>query len=188
VILYKYQIKQKAKYKLRRAAMNEKNFSMNEYLDVNISQELMAICSACYRKLGWSIIDTRSSIRTITIKLERDYKIKNRAELYDLQRECEKAFEVIEGLEKSKTRNARAVSLGIGVMGTVFMACSVFAYLAGKLSLCVIFAIPGFTGWLLPYFVYRKIKEKTINRVMPRIDQNYNIIYEACEKAHSLLN
>jgi hypothetical protein len=168
--------------------MNEKNFIMNEYLDVNVNQDLLPLCSDCYRALGWTILNTKNGIGTVTMKLQRDRKIKNRTALCDLQRKCEEAFKSIECLEKSKTKNAMAASLGIGLTGTTFMAGSTFAYLASMIPLCVILAIPGFIGWMLPYFLYKKIEKQSINKTAPIIDQNYDVIYESCEKASNLLN
>jgi hypothetical protein len=168
--------------------MSEKNFIMNEYLEVNVNQDLLQLCSDCYRAMGWIIINTSNGIGTVTLKLQRDRKIKNRTALCDLQRKCEEAFKAIEGLEKSKTKNAMAASLGIGLLGTIFMAGSTFAYLGGFIPLCVVLAIPGFGGWMLPYFLYKKIEKQSINKVIPMIDQNYDVIYEACEKATNLLN
>lgn len=168
--------------------MDEKNFTMNEYLDVNVNQNLLPLCSDCYRALGWTIVNTSNGIGTITMKLQRDRKIKNRTALCDLQRKCEEAFKTIEHLEKSKFKNAMAASLGTGIIGTVFMAGSVFAYLANMLPLCVILAIPGFMGWILPYFLFEKFKKQSINKTAPIIDQNYDLIYEACEKASKLLS
>jgi hypothetical protein len=155
---------------------------------VNVSQDLLPLCSDCYRALGWTILNTSNGIGTVTMKLQRDHKIKNRTALCDLQRKCEEAFKSIERLEKSKMKNAMAASLGTGIIGTVFMAGSVFAYLASMIPLCVILAIPGFIGWMLPYSLYKKIEKKSINKTAPIINQNYDLIYESCEKATNLLN
>lgn len=168
--------------------MNEKNFTMNEYVDVSVSQDLLPLCSDCYRALGWTIVNTSNGIVTVTMKLQRDRKIKNRIALCDLQRKCEEAFKAIERLEKSKIRNAMAISLGIGLAGTGFMAGSVFAYLASMIPLCVILAIPGFVGWTLPYFLYKNIEKQSINKAASIIDRNYDVIYEACEKASKFLD
>lgn len=168
--------------------MNEKNFSMNEYLDVDVSENLIAICSDCYRALGWTIVNTKNGIGTVTMKLQRDRKIKNRVALYELQRKCEEAFKSIEHLERSKTKSAMAISIGIGIIGTIFMAGSVFAYLAGMIPLSVMLAIPGFTEWMLPYFLYKKIEKQSISEATPIIDENYDVIYRSCEKASNLLN
>ncbi|HEY5562069.1 MAG TPA: hypothetical protein VIK72_10010 [Clostridiaceae bacterium] len=91
-------------------------------------------------------------------------------------------------MESTKTTKAMATSLGAGIMGTVFMAGSVFAYLASIIPLCVIIAIPAFIGWGLPYFLYKKFLKESTEKVNPMIDRNYDTIYEACEKAGKLLD
>lgn len=166
--------------------MNGNSIVMNEYLEVNVKQSLVQLCSDCYHALGWTVMNTRTGIDSVTLKLQRDRKIKNRVALCDLQRKCEDAFTSIEKLERSKSTKAMSVSLGIGIVGTVFMTVSVFAYLAALIPVCVIFAIPGFIGWGLPYYLYRKLEKQSIIKVNPLIDSNYDIIYDACEKASQL--
>nr|WP_312578464.1 hypothetical protein [Sedimentibacter sp.] len=166
---------------------NENKITMNEYIEVNVKQDLVELCSDCYHALGWTIINTSTRINSVTLKLQRNRKIKNRAALYDLQRKCEDAFTTIEKLEKSKTTKAISYSIGVGILGTAFMAGSVFAFLAFMIPLCVILAIPGFIGWGLGYFLYIKFLNESKEKINPMIDRNYDIIYEACEKASNLL-
>jgi len=162
-------------------------FIMNEYIDVNVKQNLVKLCCDCYKELGWDVINTSSSVDSVTMKMQRNRKIKNRAALCDLQRKCEEAFTSIEKLERTKTSKAMAISLGIGIVGTASMAGSVFAYLASMIPLCIILAIPAFIGWALPYFLYKKIYNETSTKVNVMIDHNYDVIYNSCEKASHLL-
>ena len=137
-------------------------FIMNEYIDVNVKQNLVKLCCDCYKELGWDVINTSSSVDSVTMKMQRNRKIKNRAALCDLQRKCEQAFTSIEKLERTKTSKATGISLGIGIIGTAFMAGSVFAYLASMIVFCIILAIPAFVGWALPYFFYKKIYNESV--------------------------
>ncbi|MNC67295.1 hypothetical protein D3C75_1177780 [compost metagenome] len=75
----------------------------------------------------------------------------------------------------------------IGVIGTSFMAGSVFANQADMLPLSIILAVPGFVGWIIPYFLFSSISKKKTNKVAPLIDQKFDKIYEVCEKANALL-
>lgn len=70
------------------------------------------------------------------------------------------------------------------------MAGSVFAVTAQPpmILACIILAIPGFLGWILPYFVYRKVMHGQIAKVNPYIEAKYDEIYELCEKGNKLLN
>lgn len=166
---------------------NENKLVMNEYLEVSVKPDLVQLCSDCYHALGWTIINSSSGIDSVKLKLQRDRKIRNRVALCDLQRKCEDAFINIEKLERSKNIKAMALSLGVGIVGTVLMAGSTFAYLAVMIPLCVVLAIPGFIGWGLPYFLYKKNIQKSTEQVNPMIESNYDAIYEACEKASQLL-
>lgn len=174
---------------MNEATNQESKFIMNQYMDVKVSQELVQLCSDCYEALGWTIINTRTGVDSVSMKLQRDRKIKNRTALCDLQRKCEVAFTDIERLEKSKSAKAMGVSLAAGLIGTAFMAGSVFAIVAPvpKVALCVILSIPGFALWALPYFIHKRLKTETACKVNPLIDQNYDTIYDACEKAAQLL-
>jgi len=159
---------------------------MKEYIDVNVNQNLVQLCSDCYKELGWDIINASSAVNSVSIKMQRDRKIKNRAALCDLQRKCEEAFSSIEKLERMKTSKAMGMSLGIGIVGTAFMAGSVFAYLASMILFSIILAIPAFIGWTLPYFFYKKIYKETSTKVNVMIEHNYDVIYDSCKKASYL--
>ncbi len=166
---------------------NNNKLVMNEYLEVSVKSNLVQLCSDCYHTLGWTIINSSSGIDSVKLKLKRDRKIKNRVALCDLQRTCEDAFINIEKLERSKNTKAMALSLGAGIVGTVFLSGATFAYLAAMVPLCVGLAIPGFIGWGLPCFLYKKNVKKSTEQVNPMIESNYDAIYEACEKASQLL-
>lgn len=52
--------------------------------------------------------------------------------------------------------------------------------------LCILLAVPGFLGWIVPYFLYKKIAEKQTQKITPLIEAKYDEIYEICEKGHKL--
>lgn len=53
--------------------------------------------------------------------------------------------------------------------------------------LCILLAIPGFIGWILPWFLYQRIRKKQTEKLQPLIEAKQEEIYEICEKGHSLL-
>ena len=69
------------------------------------------------------------------MKFKRDRKVRNKAELTRLQRQFDSCVSEIESLERSKYLRASVFAYIIGVVGTAFMAGSVFAYLADMLVL-----------------------------------------------------
>lgn len=170
---------------------NDNNFVGYEYKDVTVKRNMESVYADGYSNFGWSLEGTSTPIQnvgSVTIKFKRDRKIRNKAELGRLQRQFDSCVAEIERLEFSKIVGASAAAYSIGLIGTAFMAGSVFAYLANMLPLSVILAIPGFAGWIIPYFSYRSISRKKIDKVAPLIDQKYDEIYEVCEKASGLVN
>ena len=106
-----------------------------------------------------------------------------------MQRNFEACIGEIEALEKAKTSAASIWSITLGIIGTAFMAGSTFAVTAqpAHVILCIILAVPGFIGWILPYFLYKKIKDIKIKKLTPLIEEKYDEIYEICEKGNRLL-
>ncbi|MGO5541659.1 hypothetical protein ACTQWG_03950 [Blautia sp. HCP3S3_H10_1] len=178
--------------------MEEKNkkeqtmFIAYEYKDLNVKKELASFYLDCYENFGWQQDENfppKENGEKISLKLKRNRKIVNKVELTRLQRHFEADMEDIFSLENSKTTKALIIALTIGILGTAFMAGSVFAVTATPpiIWLCIILAIPGFAGWILPYFAYKKVKEDKARKVTPYIEEKYDEIYEICEKGHSLL-
>lgn len=185
---YKNSVKDYVGYDYKQAIVEHSKVSM--YVDV-------------YQNFGWSLDEnvqtTGNESRALSlspgvtgrtiIKLKRDRKIINKTELTRLQRHFEACMDDIESLEKSKTSTASMVSLIIGFIGTAFIAGATIAFTSDPpiIWLCVLLALPGFTGWILPYFVNQKLVNNRTKAINPRIEQKYDEIYELCEKGSKLL-
>ncbi|MDE7186747.1 MAG: hypothetical protein K2O13_04485 [Lachnospiraceae bacterium] len=150
-----------------------------------------------YENFGWEVNDSLpdsgiaekpgSGGKTV-IRLKRDRKILNKAELTRLQRNFEACVSEIQTLERRKTSAATAYAIVLGVIGTAFMAGSTFMVTEQPhYILCILLAIPGFLGWIFPYFLYKKTAEKETKKIMPLIEAKYDEIYEICEKGSKLL-
>ena len=140
----------------------------------------------------WQIdenIPAGSRMGQTTIRMKRDRKIVNKMELTRLQRHFEACVREIEALEKSKTSAATVWALVVGIIGTAFMAGSTFAvtHEPPLIPLCILLAVPGFLGWILPYFLYRRIAAGQARKLQPVIEAKEEEIYQICEKGHSLL-
>ena len=169
---------------------NTQNFVGYEYMDVTVNNDMETIYADSYPNFGWILNGRKSTVSGILstgLKFKRNRKICNKAEITRLQRQFECAAKEIERLENSKTAAASAAAYTIGVVGTAFMAGSVFSYIGGLLPLCIILAVPAFIGWIIPYFCYVRIRAKKTTQVSTLIDQQYDVIYEVCEKANALL-
>ncbi|MNC26711.1 hypothetical protein D3C75_748530 [compost metagenome] len=162
-----------------------------EYKEVTVSRSMGSVYADCYENFGWTLEGTSQPIQgisSVTLKFKRDRKIRNKAELTRLQRQLDACIHDVEMLEKSKVTGAAAAAFSLGIAGTAFMAGSVFAYIGGLTVLSIILAVPAFTGWVTPYFVYSALHRKRSTKVTPMIDEKYDEIYEVCEKANALLN
>ena len=57
----------------------------------------------------------------------------------------------------------------------------------GLMPLMVILAVPGFLGWIAPYFCYQKIQRRRAEQIAPIIEQKNDEIYSVCEQGCRLL-
>ncbi|MCO7127511.1 hypothetical protein NIE88_17275 [Sporolactobacillus shoreicorticis] len=136
--------------------------------------------------VGKMIVDHGSETK-ITLTFKRDKLICNKTKLNRLQSRFEASVKMISSLDKSKRTTAAALSCVVGLIGTVFIGISIFGYLAGMLPLSIVMAVPGFAGWILPYFIYQAAKNLKTSKVAPQIDKLYDIIYDLCAKADTFL-
>lgn len=178
--------------------MNEVTKSGNdfvgyEYKEITADRERASMYLDCYMNFGWIAdenIQPSVIMGKVTIKLKRDRKILNKTELTRLQRHFEACMNEMDAMEKSKTSDATVWALMVALIGTAFMAGSVFAVTNQPplILLCILLAIPGFIGWILPSFVYKARVRKKTALVTPQMEQKYDEIYEICEKGNKLLN
>lgn len=175
-----------------------KNFVGYEYKEIIAESSRISFLLDGYECFGWELDEKRienrenqnpSYPKKEVFHLKRNRKIINKMELTRLQRNYEACLKEIETLEKSKTSAATIYALVVGIIGTAFMAGSVFAVTAQPpyMILSIILAIPAFVGWMIPYFLYRRVTRKQTEKLEPLIEQKYDEIYEICEKGNKLL-
>lgn len=169
-----------------------------EYKEIKAGGQMVSLFLDGYENFGWEINETlpAGGMRGASggggetlIRLKRDRKILNKAELTRLQRNFEACVMEIQTLEQRKTSAAAAYAIILGVIGTAFMAGSTFAVTSQPphYILCILLAVPGFLGWIFPYFLYGKVAEKQAEKITPLIKAKYDEIYEICEKGNRLL-
>lgn len=169
-----------------------KDFIGYEYKELNTNSDQFSLYLDSYQSFGWQpdrqFPLTQKGQQPI-LRLKRDRKILNRVELTRLEHHFEACMNEIDALEKSKTSGARIWALTVGIIGTAFMAGSTFAVVHEPplVILCILLAVPGFLGWIFPYFLYKKISRKKSRKITPLIEQKYDEIYEICEKGNKLL-
>lgn len=170
---------------------NSENFVGYEYKEIATTREMEGVYTDGYLSFGWKldgITPSAIGFSTVDLKFKRDRKIRNKAELSRLQRQFDAGIAEIGRLERSKTSSAFITAMTVGLIGTAFLAGATFAFIyAEMIWLMIILAIPGFIGWALPYMLYKKTIAKKTSAVVPLIEQQYDAIYEVCEKGHALL-
>ena len=174
---------------MNETAKNKENFIGYEYRELSVGRDKEGVYADAYPNFGWKLESGSSGfgLSTINLRFKRDRKIRNKAELTRLQRQFESNVSEIEKLEQSKTMAASIAAYSIGLAGTALMAGSVFAILAGMTPLCTVLAVPALALWALGYLSFIRIRDKRSEMVAPLIEQQYDAIYEVCEKAHTLL-
>lgn len=172
--------------------MMKNDFTMYDYKEITVEEKKLSFYLDCYENFGWTL-DKRFSITggstMVTLHLKRNRNVINKTELTRLQRHFESCVDELIMLEKSKKTTAVTVCLIIGIIGTAFMAGSVFAIIAEppKLLLSIILAIPAFIGWIIPPLLYRHIIILRSKKLEPYIEKKYDEIYEICQKGYHLL-
>ena len=176
---------------MNEAIKNGDEFIGYEYKEVAVKRDMESVYIDGYSNFGWILDGSTSSdigFAIVNLKFKRNRKIRNKAELTRLQRQFESNAKEIETLEQSKTTTAFTVALMVGLIGTAFLVGAIFALThAEMIPLMMLLAVIGFAGWFLPYQLYKKIHAKKNTAVMPLIEQQYDFIYEVCQKAHALL-
>lgn len=176
-------------------------FVAYEYLFLRVKPEKEPLYIDCYESLGWQVVNTPALIDRedyylnhlnttgyVHLKLKRDRKIKNKAQVVALQRKVEIALQEIENLEKQPNSTGIIYSLLVSFIGTIFLAISVFSITANS-PLFIPFVLCGtigIIGWILPYFVYQSVKSRKEKENALLIDEQYDILYDNCEQAQKL--
>ena len=180
-----------------------KSFIAYEYKEVSADSGQISFLLDGYENFGWEVDENVIQYapekypaaggphrKKTVLQLKRNRKIINKMELTRLQRNFEACVAEIENLEKEKTSRPAVQSLAVGILGTAFMAGSTFAVTADPpmILLCIILAVPGFLGWIFPYFLYKWGLRRQTEKITPLIEEKYDEIYEICEKGNKLLN
>ena len=169
--------------------MESKNYIGYEYTEIRAGVQHLSMMLDGYMGFGWVPDENRPQGGNV-VHLKRDRKIVNRAELTRLQRHFDACMDELASLEKSKHSTATIIAMTAGLVGTVFIAGSVFAVTATPpiIWLTILLAIPGFIGWAVPIFLYKAIYRRQAKKLEPLIEAKYDEIYEIGEKAAKLLN
>ena len=177
-----------------------------EYREITVPRELSSLCRDSYPCFGWEADPNHEAAagggrvprhspaagqrETVTLCFRRNRSIRNKAELTRLQRNFDSCVAELQALERAKTASATIAALVVALTGTAFMAGATFAAVAEPpiIWLTILLAIPGFLGWILPVFLYRRLVRKRTAEIKPLQEQKYDEIDTICEKGSRLLH
>ncbi len=177
-----------------------------EYREISVPEWLSSLCIDSYPCFGWEPDPNRNeskeksgltglqkghgNMNMTRLYFRRSRNLCNKAELTRLQRNFDSCVSELEALRRSKNSAATIAALVIGILGTAFLAGATFASVADPpvIWLAILLAVPGFLGWILPYFVYRKLVQKKTKEIEPLMEQKYDEIEAVCRKGLDLLH
>lgn len=169
-----------------------RDFVAYEYKSIPVDADQVSLYIDAYENFGWAPdekMQISQAFEKVSLRFRRNRKLVNRAELTRLQRNFDACMNEIKRMEESKKTAATSASIAVGIVGTAFIAGSVFAMTATPplILLSILLAVPGFLGWALPYFLFKAIVRRRAERLAPLIEAKYDEAYEVCEKGHKLL-
>lgn len=170
----------------------KKTFVANDYKEAVVERARLSQYLDGYECFGWQAERDPENAGgdMVRLALKRNRHILNKVELTRLERQFEACMDVIQALRASIHGRATMAALMVALLGTAFMAGATFAVTAAPpiVWLCVVLAVPGFTGWSGAYFVYRRVAKLRAQRVEPLIENKRDEIEEVCKKGLALMH
>ena len=115
-------------------------FTPYEYRTLQVAPEQEPLYKDTFANFGW-IVEKETAGRpgttTMALQVKRDRRLPNRQVINELQRQAEDALGTIRDLERSRSAAAITVAVALGIVGSAFLAGSVFALTAGLVILSV---------------------------------------------------
>lgn len=176
-----------------------------EYREISVPRKYASLCLDSYPCFGWeedpnqgrpgrrrspAIPAAPGPKEMETLCFRRARSISGKAELTRLQRNFDSCIAELGALEQSKATQGMVASLTVGLLGTAFIAGSTFSAVSTPpmIWLTILLAIPGFLGWIVPYFLYRAIVRRKTAQIEPLMEQKYDEINNICQKGCRLLH
>ena len=165
-------------------------FTPYEYRTLQVAPEQEPLYKDTFANFGW-IVEKETAGRpgttTMALQVKRDRRLPNRQVINELQRQAEDALGTIRDLERSRSAAAITVAVALGIVGSAFLAGSVFAVTAGLVILSVPLGALGLLGWLAGWWSHGRVLARKTAQTAPLIDEQYDIVFGASEQAARLL-
>lgn len=166
-----------------------------DYKTIKVKRELEHMVVDAYRNMGWELTTSsisESNIFCLNLSFKRDRKINNKMPLIKINEQIDSTLKNIELLQDKKKSAGVVSGVSVGTIGTlifggglsmVLLKSSVLGFIIGGVALGAV----GAAVALSAYFISRSNKNKTISKVQPMLENEYDKLSELCEKANDLL-
>jgi len=162
-------------------------FVAYEYTTVRAPRDLARLYEDTYRSFGWTVTDEHTVPGAVEFKLKRDRSIRTRSAVAELERKAGRSLTNIGRLSTSPHTFAMMSAVTIGLIGTAFVAGSVFTMLGGFIVACVVLGVAGFLGWAGGAVSYSAVRSRRTAKLAARMDDEYRVVYECGAQATRLL-
>jgi len=192
--------------------IKENGFVAWEYADISVNRNHAPLYTDCYQNFGWILIEqcamhytpdvpvnnvytnhhasvptTGNDQEMVKLKFKRDSRLPNRIQLEQLQHKCEGALSSIQHLENTKSAYFMGPTIGFGGIGGLFLGLSIYNFVSANIPLCALFAIISLAGWAAAYYFFAKVQPNKNAQIAPQIQEQFEIVYQTCEQANTLL-
>ena len=123
----------------------------------------------------------------IVQKYRRDREIRKNREVVGLEKECEAALAAIGGINQKNQARTMGTSLGLGILGTVFLGFAVYNFTFSHILWGILLALVGALGMAIGFFSNIKGGKSRAERSDAMLQAQIDIAYRSCEQAHALL-
>ena len=94
--------------------------------------------------------------------------------------------------QRVKKRSVSWLSLeemktGLSDLSTPMCLYSETKKISMLIAIKTILAIPAFVGWILPYFIFKRVQNNKTKKYAPLIEERYDAIYNISKQANALL-
>ncbi|AUJ28858.1 hypothetical protein [Liquorilactobacillus hordei] len=168
---------------------NTQNFINYEYLEIFVENKFRDLYLDSYPHFGWyvtTVTAAKNHQSKIAISLKRNRVMTNKAELVRLQSKFEALVKQLNIIDNKNELIPTVYACLIGIIGTIFIGLAFLTYQYSNLFLSLIVSLPGFTGWITPYWFYKYFKKIITGKNTVVVNQIYDEIFKTCRRAQGL--
>lgn len=162
-------------------------FVAYEYTTIRAPRDLARLHEDTYRNFGWTVTDEHTVPGAVEFTLKRDRNIRTRSAVTELERKAQRSLTKIDRLNTSPRNFAMTSAMTIGLVGTAFLAGSVFTLLGGFIVASVALGVVGLLGWAGGAGAYIIVRNRRTAKLAAAIDAEYGTVNACAEQANRLL-